>query len=431
MREAIKTLFLDAQEFLEEEKFDIALKLYQKALKAAKKDSDEEYYALLFLGMCYDDSGESEKSIEPFKSAQLLALKLWGQNCAEYAMALNNEAMAYMSMGHHHKSNTLFDTSLEIINKEVLKAKKLDGSTVRGAIEMYLNSGEAKIRINDISGGIQRFREGYELATKHLPVRDPKRFQIIAELSYLEAAVGNRAGALKLEQEALKLFANMKDVDSVEEMYFELRANMIRLFNGINLHSFKPETNASNVVPLFKDAKPPKKKSKQSKGKHGYVLKVTLRGIKPPVWRRIAVPANIKLNDLHELLQQAMGWGNCHLHQFLIDGVSYSAPTHLDHSEDETKFSLADFDLTESSKFEYDYDFGDDWGHTITVERLIDNVHEMKTFITARGACPPEDCGGRFGYIQLLDDLNDPKKKKKLPPEYRMHDPKLVPDCFE
>lgn len=87
-------------------------------------------------------------------------------------------------------------------------------------------------------------------------------------------------------------------------------------------------------------------------------LKVSLRQVKPPVWRRIEVPTSIKLSDLADALEAAMGWLGGHLHSFEADGVLYETPD------------------------------GENFGFS--------------------GACPPEDCGGPWGYGNLLAALSDP-----------------------
>lgn len=57
-----------------------------------------------------------------------------------------------------------------------------------------------------------------------------------------------------------------------------------------------------------------------------YQIKVTLNGVRPPIWRRLLVPSSLSLVDLHEVLQVAMGWTDSHLHQFVARGVLYGEP---------------------------------------------------------------------------------------------------------
>ncbi len=104
-----------------------------------------------------------------------------------------------------------------------------------------------------------------------------------------------------------------------------------------------------------------------------FQLKIQLCQIRPPVWRRVLVPAEMTLADLHEVMQVAMGWTDSHLHEFDIDGVRYGVPNSdwgLDEVRDECRVKL--FRVAgERSRFLYAYDFGDGWKHDLTVEKLL------------------------------------------------------------
>ncbi len=143
-----------------------------------------------------------------------------------------------------------------------------------------------------------------------------------------------------------------------------------------------------------------------------YQLKITLRGIRPPIWRRIQVSGESTLYDLHLILQRAMGWGGGHLHEFQVFGTCYGDP-----SEDlgpdvknETKISLKRLLTEEKEKFFYLYDFGDSWEHQIVVEKILplDKNTRYPVCLAGKRACPPEDCGGPWGYQELLDVIKDP-----------------------
>lgn len=104
-----------------------------------------------------------------------------------------------------------------------------------------------------------------------------------------------------------------------------------------------------------------------------YQLKISLRDIKPPIWRRVQVESSTKLSQLHLIIQAAMGWYNCHLHSFSIQGVEYGKPDPdygLD-LRDENKAKLGSLIKQEKSKFSYTYDFGDSWSHSILVEKIL------------------------------------------------------------
>jgi tetratricopeptide (TPR) repeat protein len=144
-----------------------------------------------------------------------------------------------------------------------------------------------------------------------------------------------------------------------------------------------------------------------------YQLKVTLRGSKPPVWRRLLVPANTKLSKLHDILQIAMGWTDSHLHLFHTGRANYGVPDRDDWDEvhDERKATLGQVLPRAKSKLIYEYDFGDGWEHEVVVEKLLD-AEPGSTYpscVTGRRACPPEDCGGVWGYAELLEAVKDPK----------------------
>ena len=150
-----------------------------------------------------------------------------------------------------------------------------------------------------------------------------------------------------------------------------------------------------------------------------YQLKVELQGAKPPIWRRIQVPGNITLDKLHGIIQVCMDWDDLHLHQFLIDRTCYSLPDEDDlwqtsRPKNETQYTLHDLDKKIQPRFQYIYDFGDDWVHQITVEKTLP-LEEGKPYpvlITGRRACPPEDIGGIYYYMHVLDVLEDPEDEE-------------------
>lgn len=139
------------------------------------------------------------------------------------------------------------------------------------------------------------------------------------------------------------------------------------------------------------------------------VLRIELDGAEPPVWRRIAVPSNTLLDDVHVLIQRAMGWEDDHLYAFETADVRVLGPRSWDReysAEEERLVSIAT-ELGET--FTYVYDFGDNWTHTVTVEE-INEVGELNQprILDGAGACPPEDSGGVGRYCYLLDALADP-----------------------
>ena len=140
-------------------------------------------------------------------------------------------------------------------------------------------------------------------------------------------------------------------------------------------------------------------------------LKVTLRGVKPPVWRRLLMPGTMTLGQLHTAIQAAMGWHDSHLHVFDIGGDAFGDRRSVDDVADEKRPTLNDLLKSAAVVFRYTYDFGDNWEHTIAFEKS-DLPVEGETYPLCVGGkrnCPPEDCGGVWGYQRLLDILADPK----------------------
>jgi len=152
----------------------------------------------------------------------------------------------------------------------------------------------------------------------------------------------------------------------------------------------------------------------KSSGNEIYQIKVTLLRTVPPVWRRLLVPSDITLSNLHDLLQLAMGWTDSHLHEFLFRGQCYG-PTgperRVAEAIDERKVRLNQLLVRVGAKIVYTYDFGDGWEHGIVLEKGLP-VDPNMTYPAAtggRGACPPEDCGGIGGFYSLLESLQNPR----------------------
>ncbi len=152
-----------------------------------------------------------------------------------------------------------------------------------------------------------------------------------------------------------------------------------------------------------------------------YELKIVLDDVRPPIWRRVQVPADIRLDELHLVLQAAMGWTNSHLHAFTFGQQRYTFSYEEGdleelQMEDETTKILSDLLTEPKETFRYAYDFGDSWEHTVTLEKRLPAAPGAKYPLCVEGkrACPPEDCGGIWGYAELLEVLSDPEH-----PDYR------------
>lgn len=143
-------------------------------------------------------------------------------------------------------------------------------------------------------------------------------------------------------------------------------------------------------------------------------LKVELQGVRPKVWRRVLVPASIRLPKLHGVLLRAMGWGGGHLHEFEFAEGRYGEPDPDWPDEsmaDETRVTLTKA-LDGGSTFTWVYDFGDHWAHKIKIERVDTLPAALKLqfamCLAGAGACPPEDIGGAPGYADFLQAIADP-----------------------
>ncbi len=140
-----------------------------------------------------------------------------------------------------------------------------------------------------------------------------------------------------------------------------------------------------------------------------YQIKVSLRGAKPPIWRRLEVPADISLARLHAVIQVAFGWDDSHRHIFETPYGRFGvADAELGHRE-ETPVTLEQVAPGVDAKLRYTYDFGDDWEHDILVEKVTNRGTAASLRCTGgRRAAPPEDCGGVWGYADLVEVLGDP-----------------------
>ncbi|MEK7348450.1 MAG: plasmid pRiA4b ORF-3 family protein [Candidatus Eisenbacteria bacterium] len=147
-------------------------------------------------------------------------------------------------------------------------------------------------------------------------------------------------------------------------------------------------------------------------------LKVTLRGSKPPIWRRFLVPGDITLKRLHDSLQAVMGWTDSHLHQFSARGVLYgtSDPEFGVARLSESRTTVDQLLRRPKDRLTYEYDFGDSWEHDVILEAALPPGSDGRypAVEAGRRACPPEDVGGVHGYAAFLEILANPEH-----PEHR------------
>jgi hypothetical protein len=147
-----------------------------------------------------------------------------------------------------------------------------------------------------------------------------------------------------------------------------------------------------------------------------YYLRVTLQDSVPPIWRDIIVPSNLTLENLHYVIQTAMGWNNDHHHHFIADNILYTDiadndnPYHegSDAERSERNHTVSQLLTEEKSIILYEYDLSDGWLHKIELRKILP-AHDNHAFkphcVKGKGACPPEDCGGIWGYTDMLEAL--------------------------
>jgi hypothetical protein len=143
-----------------------------------------------------------------------------------------------------------------------------------------------------------------------------------------------------------------------------------------------------------------------------YQLKITLKDIQPPVWRRVQVK-DCTLSRLNAIIQTSMGWDGYHLHVFQVGGEEYGEPDPdgMMEYESSRRVKLSQLMAQGIKKFTYTYDFGDNWEHTIQIEKTLPaepGVHYPRC-IDGQRACPPEDCGGPWGYQDFLEAVKNPE----------------------
>lgn len=175
-----------------------------------------------------------------------------------------------------------------------------------------------------------------------------------------------------------------------------------------------------------------------------WTIRISLQGIRPVIWRKLEVPSNISMTFLGFVLLEAMGWENEHLHQFRKGNHFYSPASQQDpdmfpdfgaainHKSEE--FCLSDIMVGKGDKIHFDYDFGDDWHHQILLSSVDDYAKDEPRkvkLICGKNACPPEDCGGEWGYNALCEYYRTGKRAEGVDDSfYSWVDEDFDPDYF-
>ncbi|MBL8025000.1 MAG: plasmid pRiA4b ORF-3 family protein [Fibrobacteres bacterium] len=149
------------------------------------------------------------------------------------------------------------------------------------------------------------------------------------------------------------------------------------------------------------------------------LFKVSIDGIEPLIWRRFAIPLSETFETFHKTIQKFMGWKNYHLFEFKVPSLSGYVKIGSPDPEEppsirnlpEKKVKISDYMFKVNDRAKYIYDFGDNWEHTIQLESFINKEADKKypMLIDGARACPPEDCGGVWGYENLVKALSDPE----------------------
>ena len=154
-------------------------------------------------------------------------------------------------------------------------------------------------------------------------------------------------------------------------------------------------------------------------------FQIVLRDITPKIWRKIQVPSDYNFQQLHIAIQDAMGWFDCHLHEFILqdnENISKTFSIGLldeemdleedDGMRDETNYLIKDYFRVKNTKILYNYDFGDQWEHDIIYEGVINAKVAKPICIDGANPCPPEDAGGQSGYREFLKVMKNPNDKQ-------------------
>lgn len=139
----------------------------------------------------------------------------------------------------------------------------------------------------------------------------------------------------------------------------------------------------------------------------GYQLKITIKGSKPSIWRRVVVPKQITFYDLDDIIEEIFGWTHSHLFEFYIKSMGVRFTGAPFQEEEDNAEECIDAWIREGAVFDYTYDFGDNWEHQIKVEKIVEYPHRYPTVIKSKGPNMIEDCGGIWGFYSCMDEADE------------------------
>ncbi|MDR1933291.1 MAG: plasmid pRiA4b ORF-3 family protein [Spirochaetales bacterium] len=260
-----------------------------------------------------------------------------------------------------------------------------------------------------------RSLESYEAAEKDLPIQEVASLSQSVEFLVENLALLNKKspGHEKEIRESIELLPQMEEL--LDDLHEEISIRLEELPQ-------EPEEKRPALY-LVKPDTPGEKKDDGEKTGSVYVLRVNLLYIAPQIWRSFQVPGSFSLEELHQVIQDVMGWESYHVHSFLVDGKHYGPRMEESfgfgfEQEDEANYTLDNLALKEKQKIQYTYDFGDSWLHQIAVTKVLPAAacsgEELShpRCLGGRRACPPEDCGGVSGYDEIIEALKAPNRKK-------------------
>ncbi|MCF8224780.1 MAG: plasmid pRiA4b ORF-3 family protein [Bacteroidales bacterium] len=142
-----------------------------------------------------------------------------------------------------------------------------------------------------------------------------------------------------------------------------------------------------------------------------YHMHIVLMGFEPYIWRTALVKPEMPLAIFHRLIQQVMGWQDLHLHHF-IKGDTFYVPRLDDGGRgtmkqvDYSDLSIKDILTKQHERIIYEYDFGDGWQHEIWLDKIVTTgKKDHPICLNGMMRCPPEDSGGVWGYMNVLEKL--------------------------
>lgn len=333
----------------------------EKAIKRAIKLDDTNGLAHFHLGWILMNKGELKEAATSFERAIQL---------------LPNDAETAAALGFVQARLGMLDEAIQ---------------TARHALELSAGDPDLLILIANTYMQLERWEEARSVCEQLIKVapEDPAGHLLLGKVAYWSGD----------EKQFNKEYQYLSEADPFGAMSLAMEAGIMPFLPG--------QKSAAKETPARQRAVEPKQPSGQI-----YQLKVTIKGAKPPIWRRILVKGNTKLSKLHRIIQVAMGWTDSHLHQFTADGMYYADPDQeLEGAENESRVTVEQVAPEEKDKILYEYDFGDGWEHQIVVEKILPpekGVH-YPVCITGKRSAPPEDIGGIWGYQHFLEAIKNPE----------------------